>query len=46
VYYPRNEQEKETSIEFVKPEEKDQQPECYFSLEEYENGIFYYKKNI
>ena len=44
VFYPRKEKEKENDIEFVKPEEKDQQPECIFSLEEIENGIFYYKK--
>jgi len=44
VYYPRNEKEKENDIEFVEPEEKNQQPECIFSSEEFENGAFYYKK--
>lgn len=42
VYYPRNEKEKE--IKFVEPEEKAQKPECIYSLEDLENGIFYYKK--
>jgi hypothetical protein len=44
LYYPRNEKEKEKDIEFVEPEEKADQPECIFSLEEEENGIFHYKK--
>ena len=44
VYYPRYEKEKENDVEFVEPKEKEQKPECIFSLEEFENGIFYYKK--
>ena len=44
VYYPRYEKEKENDVEFVEPKEKEQTPECIFSLEEFENGIFYYKK--
>ena len=31
-------------MEFVEPEEKSEQPECIFTLEEEENGIFHYKK--
>ena len=42
LYYPRNEKEKD--IEFVDPKEKTAQPDCIFSLEEEENGIFHYKK--
>lgn len=43
LYYPRNKKEKEKDM-FVEPEEKTEQPECIFSLEKEENGIFHYKK--
>ena len=43
VYYPTYEKEEEDDTDFIEPKERENKPECIYSLEEIENSIFYYR---
>ena len=44
VYFPRNQKVNDNDIDFVKHEDNNNIPECIYSVEDYANSTYYYKK--